>query len=58
MFDDRAVHVEAISAELTITRPREIDLYTRAFHELSKLAVYGEGARDLIETALREQRME
>lgn len=54
MFDDRAVQVEAISAELTITQPREIALYARAFQVLSKLAVYGPRARDLITVALDE----
>lgn len=58
MFDDRTVHVEAISAELAITQPREVVLYTRAFQELSKLAVYTQGARDLIETSLHNHRME
>jgi hypothetical protein len=56
MFDDHAVHVEAISAELTITQPREIALYAKAFKELSEAAVYGSGARDLIATALNEWR--
>ena len=56
MFDDRLVLVEAISAELTITQPREIALYTKAFQALSKQAVYGQGASELIETALGEQR--
>jgi transcriptional regulator with XRE-family HTH domain len=58
MFDDHAVQVEAISAELTITQPREIALYAKAFQTLSKLAVYGQGARELIVTALNEWRDE
>jgi len=29
MFDNRAVHVETISAELAITQPREIALYAK-----------------------------
>lgn len=48
IFDTRVVHVEAISAELAITQPREIALYVRAFQELSQLAVYGRGARVLL----------
>ena len=52
MFDDRLVHVETISAELTISQPREINLYARAFQELSRLAEYGHGARALIRSAL------
>lgn len=56
IFDDRVVHVEAISAELTITQPREIALYAKTFQELSKLAVYGKGASELIGAALAELR--
>ena len=39
MFDDRLVHVEAISAEIAVTQPREIALYAKAFHRLSEAAV-------------------
>ncbi len=53
MFDDRMVHVEAISAELTITQPREIDLYAKAFHGLTALAVHGRDARALIMAELQ-----
>jgi transcriptional regulator with XRE-family HTH domain len=56
MFDDRMVHVETVSAELTITQPREIALYAKVFKELSKLAVYGQGARELIMARLVELR--
>ena len=52
LFDDRAVQVEAISAELTITQPREVALYVKAFQELSEQAIYGQAARDLISTEL------
>jgi len=52
MFDDRLVHVETISAELSISQPREITLYTKAFHELTQQATYGQTARILITTAL------
>ena len=54
MFDDRLVHVESISAELTISQPREISLYAKAFQELSRLAVYGQSAKALIRSALTE----
>jgi transcriptional regulator with XRE-family HTH domain len=53
MFDDRMVHVEAISAELTITQPREISLYAKAFEGLTALAVNGRDARSLITAELR-----
>jgi transcriptional regulator with XRE-family HTH domain len=48
IFDERLVHVEAISAEISVTQPREIVLYLRAFAELAKAAVYGANARTLI----------
>ena len=53
MFDDRMVHVEAISAELTITQPREIALYAKAFHGLTARAVHGSTARALITAELQ-----
>ncbi len=52
MFDDRVVHVESVSAELAISQPREIALYAKAFQDLSSVAVYGKGARNLIGRAL------
>ncbi|MGH3913442.1 MAG: helix-turn-helix domain-containing protein [Pseudonocardiaceae bacterium] len=52
MFDDRLVHVETISAELSISQPREIILYAKAFRELTQQAAYGQTARKLITTAL------
>lgn len=56
MLDDHMVHVETVSAELTITQPREISLYAKTFDELSKAAVYGQGARELIATRLADLR--
>jgi transcriptional regulator with XRE-family HTH domain len=52
MFDDRLVHVEAVSAELAITQPREVALYDKAFRGLAALAVYGSGARTLVSREL------
>ncbi|MBV9143351.1 MAG: helix-turn-helix domain-containing protein [Pseudonocardiales bacterium] len=52
MFDERLVHVETISAELAITQPREIALYAKTFHQLSKQAVYGQAAKDMINARL------
>ena len=56
MFDDRLVNIETVSAELTISQPREIALYAKAFQELSEMAVYGTDARDLIAEALTHLR--
>jgi len=52
MFDNKLVHVETVSAELTISQPREIALYSKAFHEVSSQAVTGKAARALIATTL------
>lgn len=56
IYDNRLVHVETISAELTINQPREIALYVRAFDGLARQAVYGTAARSLIASALDERR--
>lgn len=56
MLDDRVVLVETISAELTVTQPREIALYTRTFDALAKLAKYGKGAKGIIHAALATYR--
>ncbi|WP_073863340.1 helix-turn-helix domain-containing protein [Streptomyces sp. CB01249] len=53
MFDDRLVLVETFSAELSVTQPREIELYHKAFGLLRQSAVYGEAARGLILAASR-----
>ncbi|MCM6773394.1 helix-turn-helix transcriptional regulator [Nocardia sp. CDC159] len=51
IFDDKRVMVENVTAELTITQPREIALYGRAFDILVKQSVTGAGARELIRKA-------
>lgn len=53
MFDDRLVLVETYSAELSVSQPREIELYAKAFALLKQSAVYGTAVRDLIFTALQ-----
>lgn len=58
MFDNRLVQVETISSELSISQPREISLYAKAFHELARQAVYGPAARTLISQALDNLRVE
>ncbi|WBB59627.1 helix-turn-helix transcriptional regulator [Streptomyces sp. WMMC500] len=52
VFDNAQVAVELVSGYLTITRPHEIEMYTKVFHELGQLAVYGERARVLIRLAI------
>lgn len=56
LYDNRRVQVETISAELTITPPREIALYAAAFDALNRQAVYGPAARNLITDALNHRR--
>ncbi|GGS82880.1 helix-turn-helix domain-containing protein [Streptomyces cinerochromogenes] len=52
MFDDKLVLVETYSAEFSVTQPREIELYMKAFALLQQSAVYGTAVRDLIFTAI------
>ncbi|MEV6767088.1 helix-turn-helix transcriptional regulator [Nocardia sp. NPDC051030] len=58
MFDDRTATVETITAELTITQPREIAEYGRTFDMLAELAVTGDAARTLIMATAERRRME
>ncbi|KDQ69153.1 helix-turn-helix transcriptional regulator [Streptomyces halstedii] len=51
-FDDTQVAVETLTAEVNITAPGEVRTYLRAFAELSRTAVYGQGARDCLMRAL------
>lgn len=48
LHDERVVLVETIGAELTLTQPHEISLYTKVFARLASAAVYGRKARALI----------
>jgi hypothetical protein len=52
VFDDNRVHVELLSAQVTVTVPSEIILYVRAFDRLARLAVYAAEARDVIGASL------
>jgi hypothetical protein len=52
IHDSAEVAVELVGAYLTITQPKEIELYIKAFDELSELAVYGPGIRKPIAQAL------
>jgi len=51
VFDDNRVHIELLSAQVTVTVPSEIVLYVRAFERLARLAVYGDAAQALITDA-------
>jgi hypothetical protein len=54
VFDDATVHVELLSAQVTVTVPGEIVVYLRAFDQLARLAVYGAEARSLISKAISD----
>jgi transcriptional regulator with XRE-family HTH domain len=45
--DDRAM-VETFSAELNLTQPQEIELYTSIFDQMAAVASYGRAARSII----------
>ncbi|MGH2599019.1 MAG: helix-turn-helix domain-containing protein [Dehalococcoidia bacterium] len=53
LFDEVLVDVELLSANVTVTQPREIALYSKAFGEFAAMAVYGQHARALITDAIR-----
>jgi transcriptional regulator with XRE-family HTH domain len=52
MFDDVRIDAELLSARVTVTQPREIAIYDRAFTALSAMAVHGHEARALITSAI------
>jgi transcriptional regulator with XRE-family HTH domain len=52
IFDSAQVSVELLSAAVTVTTPGEVELYTKAFSELSGMAVFGTAARTLISDAI------
>jgi hypothetical protein len=51
-FDDTRVHIETLTAQVTVTAPGEVIVYLRAFDQLARLAVYGTQARSLITEAI------
>ncbi len=54
IFDDSLTALEIPTASIEITRPGEVELYTRMFGHLRDAAIGGAGARRLIVKALRE----
>ncbi|ATL65048.1 helix-turn-helix domain-containing protein [Nocardia terpenica] len=55
LYDQRKVLVETITAESTITQPREVAYYEKVFAGLMQQASYGEAARALISAELDER---
>jgi hypothetical protein len=56
IFDDQRVHVELLTAQVTLTAPGEVGMYVKAFGELREMAVYGAEARSLIAAAIEAAR--
>ncbi|WP_030058788.1 MULTISPECIES: helix-turn-helix domain-containing protein [Streptomyces] len=52
LFDDRQAGVELLSAQVTVTAPSDLALYSQAFARFAALAVHGGAARALIATAI------
>ncbi len=52
VFDDARVHVELLTAQVTVIAPGEVRDYLKAFTELQRLAVHGTHARQLITSAI------
>lgn len=52
IIDEDFVIVETIAAELRLTRPDEVDIYTKIFDQLAAIAAYGAAARAIITRAL------
>ena len=54
IFDDSLVALETPTASIEVTRPQEVELYTRMFEHLRNAASFGAAARRLIVKALDE----
>nr|WP_272922377.1 helix-turn-helix transcriptional regulator [Streptomyces sp. SID685] len=52
IFDDGRVHADTLDAAATLTQPSQVELYARAFEQLSQGATRGAAARSLIASAL------
>ncbi len=52
IYDSELAGVELVSAQVTVTAPNELALYSQAFTELQRLAVYGAKARALVTAAI------
>jgi transcriptional regulator with XRE-family HTH domain len=54
VFDNSLIALETPTASIEVTRPQEVELYTRMFEHLKASAVHGGAARALIIKALDE----
>ncbi|MFE6223739.1 MULTISPECIES: helix-turn-helix transcriptional regulator [unclassified Streptomyces] len=53
LYDDERVAVETLTARIAVVQPRERADYAKAFGKLAQMAVYGDRARDLIQSAIQ-----
>ncbi|WP_242907795.1 helix-turn-helix domain-containing protein [Actinomadura terrae] len=53
LFDSERLTTELPSAQVTVTQPRELEVYIRTFDMLRSMAVFGEPARALVLNALQ-----
>jgi transcriptional regulator with XRE-family HTH domain len=58
IMDESLVQFDTYTAELSLIRPDEIEIYGRAFERLAALAVYGAETRAMIDAALGRFRPE
>ena len=58
LMDDALVQFDTYSMEMSLIRPDEIEMYSRAFERLAALAVYGAEARAMVDAALNRFRPE
>ncbi len=56
ILDEALVQFDTYTAELSLIRPDEIGLYSRAFERLAALAVYGSEVRAMVDEALSRNR--
>lgn len=56
IYDDDMVTLETPTAAIEVTRPREIDLYSRMFEHLASVALVGVEARRLVTAVVEELR--
>ena len=54
MIDDKTVDVETHTAIIKAEQPAEVSLYSRLFEHYSKLAAYGQQARELIRDEIKQ----
>jgi hypothetical protein len=52
IFDEEQAEVELVSGFLTLTKPRDVQLYAETFARFADIAVYGSAARTIVTAAI------